>query len=100
MANPNRQFQVADAAAQQALVCAQPLATLVIAHAGTLHANPIPLYLDPARGPQGTLIGHVARAGSRYSGMWLTCCAPACAMTSVAIGWARTRACGAAASAT
>lgn len=66
MANPNRQFQVADAAAQQALVCAQPLATLVIAHAGTLHVNHIPLYLDPARGPQGTLIGHVARANALW----------------------------------
>ena len=45
MANPNRQFQVADAAAQQALVRAQPLATLVIAQEGALHVNHIPLYL-------------------------------------------------------
>ena len=66
MANANRQFQVADAAAQQALVRAQPLATLVIAHAGALHVNHIPLYLDPARGPQGTLIGHVARANTLW----------------------------------
>lgn len=66
MANPNRQFQVDDAAAQQALVRAQPLATLVIAHEGALHVNHIPLYLDPARGPQGTLIGHVARANALW----------------------------------
>lgn len=67
MANPNRQFQVADAAAQQALVRAQPLATLVIGiNEGTLHVNHIPLYLDPARGPQGTLIGHVARANALW----------------------------------
>ena len=66
MANPNRQFQVADAAAQQALVRAQPLATLVIAQEGSLHVNHIPLYLDPARGPQGTLIGHVARANALW----------------------------------
>jgi len=66
MANPNRQFQVADAAAQQALVRAQPLATLVIAHEGALHVNHIPLYLDPARGPHGTLIGHVARANTLW----------------------------------
>jgi transcriptional regulator len=66
MANPNRQFQVTDAATLQALVRAQPLATLVIAHEGTLHANHIPLYLDPDRGPHGTLIGHVARA----NGVW------------------------------
>lgn len=66
MANPNRQFQVTDAATLQALVHAQPLATLVIAHEGALHANHVPLYLDPDRGPHGTLIGHVARA----NGVW------------------------------
>ncbi len=66
MANPNRQFQVTDAATLQALVHAQPLATLVIAHEGALHANHIPLYLDPDRGLHGTLIGHVARA----NGVW------------------------------
>lgn len=66
MANPNRQFQVADATAQQALVRAQPLATLVIAHAGAQYVNHIPLYLDPARGPQGTLIGHVARVNTLW----------------------------------
>ncbi len=66
MANPNRQFQVSDAATLHALVRAQPLATLVIAREGALHVNHIPLYLDPARGPHGTLIGHVARA----NGVW------------------------------
>lgn len=64
MANPNRQFQVTDAATLQALVRTQPLTTLVIAHEGALHANHIPLYLDPDRGAHGTLIGHVARANS------------------------------------
>ena len=64
MANPNRQFQATDPALLQALVQAQPLATLVIAQAGTLHVNHIPLYLDPARGPHGTLVGHVARANA------------------------------------
>ncbi len=66
MANPNRQFQVQDAATLHALVRAQPLATLVIAHAGALHANHVPLFLDPDRGPNGTLVGHVARA----NGVW------------------------------
>ena len=66
MANPNRQFQVQDAATLHALVRAQPLATLVVAHEGTLHANHIPLFLDPDRGPHGTLVGHVARA----NGLW------------------------------
>ena len=66
MANPNRQFQVTDATTLQTLVRTQPLATLVIAHEGALHANHIPLYLDPDRGAHGTLIGHVARA----NGVW------------------------------
>ena len=51
----NRQFQVTDPAAQQGLVQAQPLATLVVSHEGTLHVNHVPLYLDPSRGPHGTL---------------------------------------------
>ena len=66
MANANRQFQVTDPATLQALVRTQPLATLVIAHDGALHANHIPLFLDPHQGPHGTLLGHVARA----NGVW------------------------------
>ena len=66
MANPNRQFQVTDPATLHALVHAQPLATLVIAQAGALHVNHVPLYLDPERGPHGTLIGHVARANALW----------------------------------
>ena len=66
MANANRQFQVQDPAMLHTLVRAQPLATLVIAHAGALHANHVPLFLDPDRGPNGTLVGHVARA----NGVW------------------------------
>ena len=66
MANANRQFQVQAPAMLHTLVRAQPLATLVIAHAGALHANHVPLFLDPDRGPNGTLVGHVARA----NGVW------------------------------
>ena len=66
MANANRQFQVQDPAMLQALVRKQPLATLVIAHEDALHANHVPLFLDPDRGPNGTLVGHVARA----NGVW------------------------------
>jgi transcriptional regulator len=66
MANANRQFHVTDAPTLQALVRAQPLATLVVAHAGALHANHVPLYLDPTRGPHGTLVGHVARANALW----------------------------------
>ena len=58
----NRQFQVTDAATLHALVRAQPLATLVISHEGSMHVNHVPLYLDPTRGPHGTLVGHVGRA--------------------------------------
>lgn len=64
MANPNRHFQVMDPATLHALVRTQPLATLVSAQAGALHVNHIPLYLDPVRGPHGTLVGHVARANA------------------------------------
>ncbi|MFN7856103.1 MAG: FMN-binding negative transcriptional regulator [Acidovorax sp.] len=66
MANANRQFHVTDAPTLQALVRAHPLATLVITHAGALHANHVPLYLDPTRGPHGTLVGHVARANALW----------------------------------
>lgn len=62
----NRQFQVTDAATLHALVRAQPLATLVVAHEGSLHVNHVPLYLDPTRGPHGTLVGHVGRG----NGVW------------------------------
>ena len=58
----NRQFQVTDAATLHALVRAQPLATLVISHEGSMHVNHVPLYLDPTRGPHGTLVGHMGRA--------------------------------------
>jgi transcriptional regulator len=66
MANANRQFHVTDAPTLQALVRAHPLATVVITHAGALHANHVPLYLDPTRGPHGTLVGHVARANALW----------------------------------
>lgn len=64
MATPSRQFQVSDTATLHQLVHAQPLATLVLSHGGALHVNHIPLYLEPERGPHGTLVGHVARANT------------------------------------
>lgn len=66
MANPHRHFKATDPATLHALVAAQPLATLVVSHQGTQHVNHVPLYLDTARGPHGTLVGHVARA----NGLW------------------------------
>lgn len=62
----NRQFQVTDPAVLHGLVRDQPLATLVVSHEGALHVNHVPLYLDPTRGPHGTLVGHVGRG----NGVW------------------------------
>ena len=45
-----------------ALIKAHPLATLVVTTEAGLEANHIPLLMDPAPGPFGTLRGHVARA--------------------------------------
>ena len=45
-----------------ALIKAHPLATLVTTTAQGLEANHMPLLIDAAAAPFGTLIGHVARA--------------------------------------
>lgn len=45
-----------------ALIRAQPLGTWVTHSDGELLANHIPFLIDPGRGAQGTLVGHVARA--------------------------------------
>ena len=50
------------------LVRAHPLATVVTVADGRADANHIPLLLDAARGPHGTLIGHVARANALSKG--------------------------------
>lgn len=55
-------FAQHDPAALHALMRAHPLATWVCQHGGELVVNHVPFLLDPARGPHGTLIGHVARA--------------------------------------
>ena len=41
-------------------------ALLVSARAGVLEATHLPLWLDPARGPHGTLLGHVARPNPHW----------------------------------
>lgn len=43
-----------------------PLATLVTMTSDGLTATHLPLMLDPERGPNGTLIGHIARANSQW----------------------------------
>lgn len=49
-----------------ALIRAQPLGTWVTHSDGELIANHIPFLIDPSRGTQGTLIGHVARANPAW----------------------------------
>jgi transcriptional regulator len=46
----------------RALIHQYPLATIVSRDALGLSANHLPLVLDPEKGPNGTLIGHMARA--------------------------------------
>ncbi len=57
-----RHFDVSDPAELQALARAHPLATWVQVVDGAPLVNHVPFLLDPDRGPQGTLVGHVARA--------------------------------------
>jgi transcriptional regulator len=43
-----------------------PFALLVTAAGGELAATHLPFWLDPARGPRGTLYGHVAKANPHW----------------------------------
>ena len=45
---------------------AAPFANLVTMGAEGLEATPLPLMLDPVDGPQGSLIGHIARANPQW----------------------------------
>jgi transcriptional regulator len=47
------------------LILRYPLAALISRDASGLNANHFPLILDPTKGQQGTLIGHMARANSQ-----------------------------------
>ena len=47
---------------RHALIREHPLATWVTVDDGELVVNHIPFHLEPSRGEQGTLVGHVARA--------------------------------------
>ena len=55
-------FAETDPTTLHALIRAHPLGTWVTAGDDGLVANHVPFLLDPARGEQGTLIAHVARA--------------------------------------
>ena len=45
---------------------AAPFANLVTMGSEGLDATPLPLMMDPADGPQGSLIGHIARANPQW----------------------------------
>ncbi|MGB4066256.1 MAG: FMN-binding negative transcriptional regulator [Azonexus sp.] len=57
-----KHFAETDVGVMHELMRAHPLATLVTQGPNGLDANHIPLHLDAAAGPNGTLRGHVARA--------------------------------------
>lgn len=54
-------FRVDDRAAQHALMTRHPFATLIAVLDGAPEVSHVPLALDPAAGPFGTLRGHLAR---------------------------------------
>ena len=50
----------------QGLVRRHPLATLIAQRGATIDADHVPVLIDPADGPCGTLRGHVARANALW----------------------------------
>ena len=62
-----KQFQITDTAWCHALMRAQSFAAMITADdAGAPFATHLPILVDPARGPLGTLRGHVARANPHW----------------------------------
>ena len=62
-----KQFQITDTAWCHALMRAQSFAVMITADdAGAPFATHLPILVDPARGPLGTLRGHVARANPHW----------------------------------
>ena len=62
-----KQFQITDTAWCHALMRAQSFAAMITADdAGVPFATHLPILVDPARGPLGTLRGHVARANPHW----------------------------------
>lgn len=55
-------FDIQDLARLHGLIESHPFATWATTLDGVLEMNHIPFLLDRTRGPQGTLVGHVARA--------------------------------------
>jgi transcriptional regulator len=62
-----KHFQITDSAWCHALMRAQSFAAMITADdAGVPFATHLPILVDPARGPFGTLRGHVARANPHW----------------------------------
>jgi transcriptional regulator len=60
------EWKMDDQAAIRDLIDRHPLAVLVSSEAQGPLATSCPLLLDPARGPNGTLVGHMARANPHW----------------------------------
>lgn len=59
-------FRVEELASLHGLMRAARLANVITFGANGLHASPLPLFLDEAEGPFGTLYGHFARANAQW----------------------------------
>ena len=59
-------FTETDIAALHALMRAHDFALIIAARDGVLEAAHLPFLLDPERGPQGTLVAHMARANKLW----------------------------------
>ncbi|WP_295812317.1 FMN-binding negative transcriptional regulator [uncultured Nitratireductor sp.] len=59
-------FREQDLPALHDLMRAARLANVVTSGANGIHASPLPLFLDEAEGPFGTLYGHLARANEQW----------------------------------
>jgi transcriptional regulator len=65
MYNP-KHFATEDLAQMHALMGRYNFATLVTQHDGAPFASHLPFLVDPARGPYGTLLAHVARGNPQW----------------------------------
>ena len=61
-----KSFQIEDLVELQAFMRAYNFASLVTQHAGAPFASHLPFLLDAQRGPQGTLLAHMARANPQW----------------------------------
>jgi transcriptional regulator len=61
-----KHFEENDASKLHAYITAHPLGLLITTGASGVLANPVPFMMQADRGPQGTLIAHVARANPMW----------------------------------